>query len=63
MGLDTPRLAGSDAGSAVGTLVFAATAGDVKRVVAGGREIVRDGRHTDVDVPAELEAAIRGVWA
>jgi formiminoglutamate deiminase len=59
--LDTPRLAGTNAGSAVGALVFAATAGDVKGVVAGGREIVRDGRHSNIDVPAELEAAIREV--
>jgi formiminoglutamate deiminase len=61
--LDTPRLAGADARSAVGSLVFAATAADVTGVIAGGREIVRNGRHVDLDVPAELERAIRGVWA
>ena len=31
--------------------------------MVGGREIVRDGRHVDLDVPAELETAIREVWA
>ena len=61
--LDTPRLAGTDAESAVASLVFGATAADVSRVIAGGREVVRDGRHTDLDVPAELEMAIREVWA
>jgi cytosine/adenosine deaminase-related metal-dependent hydrolase len=61
--LDTPRLAGADARSAVGSLVFAATAADVTGVIAGGREIVRNGRHVDLDVPTELERAIREVWA
>ena len=45
------------------SLVFAATAADVSAVVACGRQIVRDGRHVDLDVPAELEMAIREVWA
>jgi formiminoglutamate deiminase len=61
--LDTPRLAGTDARSAVGSLVFAATAADVTGVIAAGREIVRDGRHAYLDVPAELERAIGEVWA
>ena len=56
-------MAGTDAESAVGALVFAATAADVSGVIAGGREIVSDGRHVDLDVPAELERAIREVWA
>ena len=60
--VDNPRLAGTDARTAVGSLVFAATAADVRSVVAGGREIVRGGRHTALDVPAELERAIREVW-
>ena len=63
VGLDTARMAGTDAESAVGALVFAATAADVSGVIAGGREIVREGRHVDLDVPAELERAIREVWA
>jgi formiminoglutamate deiminase len=60
--LDTPRLAGTDASSVVGSLVFAANAADVRGVIAGGREIVREGRHVDLDVPDELELAIREVW-
>ena len=60
--LDTPRLAGTDAARAVASLVFAATAADVRWVIAGGREIVRGGRHTELDVSAELDAAITEVW-
>ncbi len=62
VGLDSPRLAGTDDSSAVASLVFAASADDVRQVVAGGREIVRDGRHVDLDVAAELEAAVQAVW-
>ena len=36
--------------------VFAATAADVRHVVVGGRVVVRDGRHTALDVAAELRA-------
>jgi formiminoglutamate deiminase len=62
VGLDSPRLAGTEAPSAVESLVFAATAADVRHVVAGGRPIVRDGAHVDLDVASELEAAIQAVW-
>jgi cytosine/adenosine deaminase-related metal-dependent hydrolase len=42
--------------------VFAATAADVRAVVAGGRDVVRDGRHLLVpDVPAALATAIAAV--
>jgi formiminoglutamate deiminase len=60
--LDSPRLAGTDADNAVASVVFAASAADVSGVIAGGREIVRDGMHGELDVPAELDAAIRAVW-
>jgi formiminoglutamate deiminase len=60
--LESPRLAGTDAPSAVGSLIFAASAADVTGVIAGGRAIVRERRHVDLDVPRELEMAIRGVW-
>ena len=63
VGLDNPHLAGTDAESAVGSLVFAATAADVTGVIAGGREIVSDGRHVALVVSDELETAIREVWA
>ena len=61
--LDSPRLAGTATLNAVASLVFAASAADVIGVIAAGREIVRDGRHAELDVPAELNAAIRAVWS
>jgi hypothetical protein len=41
--------------------VFTATASDVERVICSGREIVRDGAHTGLDVAAELRASIAEV--
>jgi formiminoglutamate deiminase len=55
--LDGVRAAGVDPAA----LVFAATAADVTHVVADGRLIVADGRHTTIDVPAALRDAIRAV--
>ena len=57
VGLDSVRLAGADDASALAAAVFAATAADVRHLVVGGRAIVRKGRHTTVDVAAELAAA------
>jgi formiminoglutamate deiminase len=60
--LDTPRTAGTAPGTALESVIFSASAADVRGVVAGGRQIVRDGRHLLVpDVPAALSAAIRAV--
>ncbi|MQA97042.1 MAG: formimidoylglutamate deiminase [Streptosporangiales bacterium] len=59
IGQDTPRTAGFAPATAAETAVFAATAADVRHVVAGGREIVRDGRHLLVpDVGRALHEAI-----
>jgi len=63
LSLETARLAGTEPASAVDAMVFAATAADVRAVVASGREIVRDGAHVAMDVPAELDEAIRKAWA
>ncbi len=61
--LDTPRTAGAAPATALESVIFGATAADIRTVIAGGREIVRDGRHLLVpDVPAALSAAIRAVW-
>ena len=62
IGLDDVRLAGLDAARAVPGAVFAATAADVRHVVVGGRVIVRDGAHVELDVAHELSASIRAVW-
>jgi formiminoglutamate deiminase len=60
--LDTPRTAGAAPGTALESVIFGATAADVRHVVASGRQIVRDGRHLLVpDVPAALSAAIAAV--
>jgi formiminoglutamate deiminase len=52
--LDTVRTAGTDPAQAV----FAATAADVTHVVADGRTIVADGRHTGFDVAATLREVL-----
>lgn len=58
--LDTPRTAGCPPTAA--TAVFAATAADVRHVVASGRVVVADGVHQLIpDVPAALTAAIGAV--
>jgi len=59
---DSPRLAGLGRGTALESVVFAATAADVRSVVVCGRDVVSDGQHQLVsDVPAALTAAVRGV--
>ncbi len=60
--LDSPRLAGTSAATALESVIFAATAADVRDVVVGGRDVVHDGHHQLIDdVPAALSAAIRAV--
>ncbi|MER8086472.1 formimidoylglutamate deiminase [Streptomyces sp. NPDC058316] len=57
--LDSVRTAGPVPRLAAETVVFAASAADVRHTVVAGRHIVRDGRHTLVeDVPAALASAI-----
>jgi formiminoglutamate deiminase len=61
--LDTVRLAGAAQGHAAESVVFAATAADVRHVVVGGRFSVRDHRHETVrDVPGRLATAISGIF-
>jgi formiminoglutamate deiminase len=55
--LDSVRTAGVDPAAAV----FAATAADVRHVVADGRVIVQDGRHTGIDVSRALHEAIEAL--
>jgi formiminoglutamate deiminase len=60
--LDSPRTAGTGRATALESVIFAATAGDVRQVVVGGRDVVADGRHLLVpDVAAELSTAIAAV--
>ena len=60
--LDSPRLAGTSPATALESVIFAATAADVRHVVAGGRDVVRDGTHLLIkDVPAALSESVRTV--
>ncbi|MBB6171137.1 formiminoglutamate deiminase [Nocardiopsis mwathae] len=64
IGLDGVRLAGLDPARASDAVVFAATAADVRHVMADGRWIVRDGVHTAIpDTARELDAAITALYA
>jgi formiminoglutamate deiminase len=56
--LESVRLAGSAPPTALEAAVFAASPADVRRVIVGGRELVRDGQHVRLDVAAELRTAI-----
>jgi formiminoglutamate deiminase len=58
VGLDGVRLAGTSTDHAVESVVFAASAADVRDVIVGGRFIVRDGVHLSLDVAAGLDEAI-----
>jgi formiminoglutamate deiminase len=60
--LDSPRTAGARRATALESVVFGATAADVRNVVSGGRDVVTDGRHLLVpDVPGVLAGAIGAV--
>jgi cytosine/adenosine deaminase-related metal-dependent hydrolase len=62
--LDSVRTTGAADALALEAAVFAASAADVRDVVIGGRDVVRDGTHLLVpDVPAELSRAIRALFA
>ena len=60
--LGSVRLAGADPATLLESVVFAASAADVREVVVGGRHVVAGGRHTGVqDVAGELAASIAAV--
>lgn len=60
--LSSPRTAGPVPRLAAETVVFAAAAADVRHVVVGGREVVRDGVHATVpDVGTALTRAIESL--
>jgi len=61
--LDSVRLAGTAPETAVESLVFAATAPDVRSVIVDGREVVSEGRHVSIDVTRELHQAVLRVLA
>jgi formiminoglutamate deiminase len=59
--LDEVRLAGTSADHAVESVVFAATAADVRHVIVGGQVVVRHGVHLSLDVAGELKKAIAAI--
>ncbi|WP_184583716.1 formimidoylglutamate deiminase [Lipingzhangella halophila] len=62
--LDSVRLAGFEPAHAPGTAVFAATAADIRHVMADGQWIVRDRAHLSVpDTALELGSVIRELYA
>jgi formiminoglutamate deiminase len=61
--LDSVRLVGTEAETALGSVVFAASAADVRHVLVDGNTVVEDGRHVAVDVRRELDEAIRAVMS
>jgi formiminoglutamate deiminase len=56
--LDSVRLAGTEAATALGSVVFAGTAADVTDVTIGGVDVVVAGCHRSIDVPSELASAV-----
>ena len=61
VGLDGVRLAGAGEDSLMEAAVFGAGAGEVGHVIVGGRPVVSEGRHVDLDVAKELRDAIRAL--
>jgi cytosine/adenosine deaminase-related metal-dependent hydrolase len=62
VGLDSVRLAGAQDATLLESVVFAATAADVRDVVVGGRQVVTGGRHLGLgDVAAALRTSIAAV--
>lgn len=55
------RMAGHDPSSVVDALVYAAAPADVRTVVVGGEQRVREGQHVSIDTTADLDRAIRQV--
>jgi formiminoglutamate deiminase len=60
--LDSPRTAGAPRTAALESVIYAASAADVRNLVVGGRDVVSGGRHLLVsDIPGALAAAIGSV--
>ncbi|HEY2640596.1 MAG TPA: formimidoylglutamate deiminase [Streptosporangiaceae bacterium] len=60
--LDSPRTAGASAATALESVIFGATAADVRHLVVDGRDVVSGGRHVLIaDVPGALANAVSAV--
>ncbi|MFZ9629695.1 MAG: formimidoylglutamate deiminase [Ilumatobacteraceae bacterium] len=60
--MESVRTAGTSAIARLATVVFAATAADVRSVVVDGRLVVDEGRHVSIDVVRELGSSIQEVF-
>lgn len=58
---DSVRMAGMTRRTALAAAIYSASPTDVHHVVAGGRVVAADGRHSTIDVVAELRASIAAV--
>ena len=58
IGLDSVRLAGTDAADALAAAIFSASSADVHHLVVGGRPVVVGGNHVSVDAASELDSII-----
>jgi formiminoglutamate deiminase len=61
--LESVRLAGTAPENALDSVVFAATATDVRHVLVDGNEVVVDGTHRGIDAVSALDETVRKVWA
>jgi len=62
LSLDSPRTAGAPRAAALDSVIFGASAADVRSLVVGGRDVVADGKHLLVpDVSSALATAIGAV--
>ena len=60
--LDSPRTAGATLATALESVIFAASAADIRTLVVAGRDVVTGGRHMLLpDVPGALSEAIAAV--
>ena len=61
VGLDSRRLAGADRALLADAVVYSATSADVTDVVVGGRRVVADGSHVELDTSEALDETINGL--
>ncbi|HTB17974.1 MAG TPA: formimidoylglutamate deiminase [Bryobacteraceae bacterium] len=62
--LDDPSIAGADADSLLGNIVFSAERSAVRDVAVGGKFVIREGRHPKVDeIVQEFAGLQRQLWA
>ena len=61
IGLDSVRLSGTRPADLIESMIFSATASDVRNVIVGGVTVVAAGAHVGLDVASELRRAIGAI--